>query len=161
MAKKYLKSDEIQIQILPPKRPNQLFHIEYVKNKKIIKYKKPVKLNPKSNFKVKPVIFYMSGFTHSINTKSKMKQFKLGIDAGTQFLIKHECKNKFDENACAIYFKKLKIGYIPKNHSSFFIDQAEKKKYFKFVSCFNPLLIDFDNLNQCSFPIIAIPTNLI
>ncbi len=151
------KSDGIRIQILPLKKPNKLFDTEYVKNKKILKYKKPVKLNIKSNFKVKPVFFYMSGFTHSINTKSKMKQFKLGIHAGTEFLIKHECKNKFDDNACAIYFKKLKIGYIPKNHCSYFLNQAERKKYFKFVSCFNPLLIDFDNLNPCSFLIIAIP----
>ena len=70
-----------------------------------------------------------------------------------------EFKNKFDADACAIYFRKLKIGYVPKSINSLFIKMASKKKYFIFISCFNPYLVDFYEPNEFSYPIIAIPSN--
>ncbi len=155
MRKKYSQA-ALCIQILPSKNKHQLIHIEYINPEKILKYKKAVNLSSKKNFKNKPIVFYMSGFVHTVNTKSKINKFKKEIDSGTQFTVKHEYKNKFDNNTCAIFLKKIKIGYIPKNYCTYFIDQATKKKYFKFISCFSPLLIDFDDLTPCSFPIIAI-----
>lgn len=157
MRKKYPSADEIQIEIFPKNKPNKLFHITYVKHKKKPKYKKSVNLKYKRKIKEKPIIFNLAGVAHSVNTKAKLEQFRLGVDHGTQLNIKHEYRNRFDENACAVYFKNLKIGYVPKTLNSQFIDNALAKKYFTFVSCFSPLLIDFSESNIYSFPIIAIP----
>jgi len=53
--------------------------------------------------------FYIAGFTY-YNGVDVFENFKIG----TYLNLKAEPENRFDPNAVAIYYKKEKIGFVPK-----------------------------------------------
>lgn len=59
--------------------------------------------------------FHIAGFSY-YEGPEMLRFFK---QIGTELKLKAEPKNRYDENAVAIYYKKDKIGYVPrdKNYS--------------------------------------------
>jgi hypothetical protein len=67
--------------------------------------------------------FYIAGLEYYESYKIQKK-----LQIGDKLKLKTEPKNRFDENAVEIYYKKHKLGYIPKK-SNYSIAQILNKGY--------------------------------
>ncbi len=56
--------------------------------------------------------FNIAGFAYYEGTTAFRK-----LKTGTKLKLKPEKKNRYDENAVAIYFKKYKLGFVPASHN--------------------------------------------
>lgn len=158
MKKKHSSADEIQIELFPKSSKNKFLEIRYIKHKKPDRYRKSINLQSMRPVKKPPIIFFISGVQYAVKSESQIRKFQAGIVFGTRLLIKHENKNKFDNSACAIYYKNLKIGYIPKDLNSIFLKHAKSKKYFSFYSGFHPILLEQPVSDLfLNYPVIAVP----
>ncbi len=138
MSRKHPIKDEIRIKIFPQNKPRDLMKITYPAHKKELKFEKPT-------------FFNLAGVSRAVNTKIKLRQFRNHVDYGTELTVKHEFKNKFDERACAVYFKSLKIGYIPRKLNEQFVKKTKVNKYYFFASCFNPLFLEITDASLFYF----------
>ena len=67
--------------------------------------------------------FYIAGLEYYESYKIQKK-----LQIGDKLKLKPEPKNRFDENAVEIYYKKYKLGYIPKRNN-YSIAQILNKGY--------------------------------
>ena len=83
--------------------------------------------------------FQISGFTY-YDGPIILKELKIG----TKLKLKAELENRYDENAVAIYYKKHKIGFIPKE-KNYSISKFLKQGH-------NPFLIIIQQVNKSEHP---------
>ena len=75
------------------------------------------------------------GTMHQFKTKKQQSRFFRNYAQGTVLQVKREPKNKHDPNACAVYCRRKRIGYIPRQSAAVLaplLDRGHKYKFFVF-----------------------------
>lgn len=122
---------EIELQLSPK---NGLV-VKYIKEKKIKIFSKPVKIDSNKKTALGNVMFFhVAGTKYSVTTKDQIKKLR-NVGSSCEVTLKHEWRNKYDDFACAVYCKRVKIGYIPKDLNRYFILKAQKRISYKFYVC--------------------------
>lgn len=137
--------DIIQIQLFPKDQPGKLLAVKYLNIPTQPLLKKTVKLTAKKKIRKGDIIFLnIVGIQFEIKSKKAREKLFNELSPGSKLIIKHELKNKFDEYACAIYFKSKKIGYVPRGTNQIIIKQALKKKTYSFYISNEPSFYFFE-----------------
>lgn len=99
-------------------------------------FSKPVHLTKaKKSLKDEVISFNIAGTEHYVTTPDQIKRLRKLGGLLCEARVVHEWKNKVDPFACAIYVKKIKLGYIPKDINKDFINRARKRITYKFYVC--------------------------
>lgn len=131
--RKQQTGDEIHLQLFPENQPGKLLSVKYVNLPIKPLFKKAVKLASKKKALKDDLIFFnIVGIHFQFKTKKDQEKLFSELIPGSKLTVKHEFKNKFDEYACAIYFKGKKIGYVPRGTNQKIINQALKKKTYSY-----------------------------
>lgn len=80
--------------------------------------------------------FHLAGFTYYDGLKAFGK-----LKVGKKLKLKPEPNNPYDENAIEIYYKKIKLGYVPRNHNktlSKFLNFGYKDIFEARIASINP-----------------------
>jgi hypothetical protein len=154
MAKKLPKNiDTISITLFP-KNKKSLLDIKYNSKPAKDKFLKPIKMSPPTTSKVdKPILFEVVGLSQSLKTKASKIHLNENLSNGDVLILKHEYKNKFDNRACAVYWKNKKIGYVEKSINQFLIEKAQKMKFYKFYVHTNTMADFFEHNRFSAFGI--------
>lgn len=142
---------EIVLQIIPKKG----LVVKYIKEKPAKIFTKPIKLESKKRgAEDNLILFKLSGCGYCAKSASQIK--KLGeAEDKCESVVKHEWRNKHDPYACAVYYKKIKIGYIPRHLNQEFINKAKKKIMYKFYF-YELSNYDFENSGYSGPLIVAV-----
>lgn len=110
--------------------------ISKIKSKTNNPFTGPVPLTALSKkLKDEVVCFNVAGTAHHIKTPDQIKKLRLKGGIFCEASVVHDWSNKFDPYACAIYVKKIKIGFIPGDLSEDFVKKARKRITYKYYIC--------------------------
>jgi len=106
-------------------------YVTYESDATNLKYKKSVKI--KKNDRIQTYSFHIVGMKYQIKSKKILKKILNEINSDQKLTVKHEYKNKQDNFACAVYYKKTKLGYVPQTLNQQILDLANHGRLITFV----------------------------
>ena len=77
--------------------------------------------------------FSIAGMEYSVKNIKEGKKLFEEIKVGEFVDVIHERENKYDEYACAIYYKGKKLGYIPRDQNQEIVKLSLNNKTFSFI----------------------------
>lgn len=118
-------------------------------------FKKAINLESKKKFSSKNIIYFnIAGTQYHVKTVKQIQKLRR-CSHFSEALIKHEYKNRFDEYACAVHIKSIKLGYVPKELNQKIISNGQKNIKYKFYVCSLPVF-DFEDAEFCGPLVIGI-----
>lgn len=142
---------EIALQISPTKG----LVAKYIEEKPKKLFSKPVSLESKKKISKNDILYFnIAGTSHYVKTAEQIKKLRVLEDC-CEVTVKHEWKNKRDEKACVIFYKRIKLGYIPSYLNWQIIALAQKKIKYKFYVC-NLSTHDFEGGTYSTPLVIAV-----
>lgn len=110
-----------------------LFKMEIDNSEPPKKLTKTLKLKHQNPQQLRFSVAGMEYAVKEIKGIKKRKKLFEELSEGQPIRVVHERKNKVDEFACALYYKNIKIGYIPRYCNREIIECAKKNKNFIFI----------------------------
>lgn len=89
------------------------------------------------------VFSFIVGMHHHFESPAKLKKLLKTLKYGEVLTIKREPQNPHDANACAVFQKTKKLGYIPREHSKSLAKKLDRGREFKFY-IYNEMPFDQD-----------------
>ena len=105
-------------------------NIKFEDTPKVKKLKKTVSFKQK---RPQQFCFKIAGMEYTVKNIKEGKKLFEEIKVGEFVEVVHERENKFDEYACAIYYKGKKLGYIPRDQNQDIVKLGLKNKTFSFM----------------------------